>query len=134
MKAIETADLVDQFRETFFTPVTVDDIEAQMESEQRKLEQSREYKRLEFEVEGEAPKQQSPRSERSWSEAAQNFYGWLMERLGSGLPEVINGEWISTQDFDGRKLKPEHWLPLVKELVAEELVVWVEEGKSFRVV
>lgn len=123
MKSFEMADAIQRFTETFYKPVTVDDLEAQIESEQQKLQQTQNYKSLEFETQSQATK-------RKWSEPAQNFYSWLMSK--ENLPEVLNSDWIGKQSFDGEKLNKAQWLPLVKEIIAEGLADWVDEGKSFK--
>ena len=129
MKSYEMADIVDRFRETFRQDVTIDDIEAQLEADQQKLQQTQNYKSLEFDVQvGDAQKQEP--AGRKWSEAAQQFYAWLMSK--DELPEVINSDWLGKQSFEGKKLTKDKWVPLALELIAESLAEWVESGKSFR--
>ena len=129
MKSYEMADVVDRFRETFRQDITIDDIEAQLEIDQQKLQLSQNYKALEFDVQvGDAQKQEP--GGRKWSDAAQQFYAWLMSK--DELPEVINSDWLGKQSFDGKKLTKDKWVPLVLELIAESLAQWVEEGKSFK--
>lgn len=128
MKSYEMADIVDRFRETFRQDVTIDDIEAQLEAEQQKLQQTQNYKALEFDVD--AKKQVE--SGREWSETAQQLYAWLMSK--DDLPEIINSDWIGKQSFDGKKLTKDKWVPLVQELIAESRAEWVESGKSFKLV
>lgn len=130
MKSYEMADTVDRFRETFRQEINVDDIELQLQADQRKLEQSQNYKTLEFDVASRRP-QDRPK-QRKWSEQAQRFYEWLMGR--NDLPEVINSDWVGKQSFDGNKMTKDTWIPLVHELVAELLAEWVEQGKSFKLV
>ena len=129
MKSYEMADIVDRFRETFRQDVTIDDIEAQLEADQQKLQQTQNYKALEFDVQvGDAQKQEP--GGRKWSEAAQNLYAWLMSK--EDLPEIINSDWLGKQSFEGKKLTKDKWVPLAQELIAESLAEWVESGKSFR--
>ena len=132
MKSYEMADIVDRFRETFRQDVTIDDIEAQLEASQQKLQQTQNYKALEFDVKTDSDKdtlkQDTPG--RQWSETAQNLYAWLMSK--DDLPEIINSDWLGKQSFEGKKLTKDKWVPLVLELIAESLAEWVESGKSFR--
>lgn len=132
MKSYEMADIIDRFRETFRLDVTVDEIEAQLLADQQKLQQTQNYKALEFDVNkdlvNDTLKQDVPG--RQWSEAAQNLYAWLMSK--EDLPEVINSDWLGKQSFDGRKLTKDKWVPLAEELIAESLAEWVDERKSFR--
>lgn len=125
MKSFEMADAIQRFTETFYKPVTVDDIEAQIETESQRLQQSQNYKTLEFDT-----TTQNQTFGRNWSEQAQNFYAWLMNN--EKLPETINSDWIGKQSFDGSKLKKEQWLPLAREIIAEGLANWIEEDKSFK--
>ncbi len=154
MKAIENASLIDEFRETFFIPVTAEEIEAQIDAEQQALDAKRQqqlqqvqnqtqnlpsdYREMEFEVDAK-PVEQKKSNSSGWTEATQNFYGWIMEFFGNAddpLPEVIDQEWFENHRLDGRKLAPKHWLPCVEELVKREppLAEWVEHGKSFKIV
>ena len=132
MKSYEMADIVDRFRETFRQDVTIDDIEAQLEADQQKLQQTQNYKALEFDVKTDLDldtlKQDTPG--RQWSETAQNLYAWLMSK--DDLPEIINSDWLGKQSFEGKKLTKDKWVPLAQELIAESLAEWVESGKSFR--
>ncbi|MBD2773190.1 hypothetical protein [Iningainema tapete] len=122
MKSYELADAVDRFRETFRQEITVDDIEAQLEAEQQRLQQVQNYKALEFQVE---------KQQRQWSPEAQNFYAWLMSR--PELPDILNSDWLGKQSFDGKKLNKEQWIPLVEQIVAEGLAQWIDAQKSFRI-
>ncbi len=128
MKSYEMADTVDRFRETFRQEINIDEIELHLQTQQYKLEQSQNYKALEFDL---APHQpQDATKKREWSEQAQRMYEWLMGK--DDLPEVINSDWLGKQSFDGKKMTKDKWIPLVHELVAESLAEWVEQGKSFK--
>ncbi|MDF5725517.1 MAG: hypothetical protein PUP91_34730 [Rhizonema sp. PD37] len=76
--------------------------------------------------------QKQDTSGRKWSEAAQQFYAWLMSQ--DELPEVMNSDWLGKQSFEGKKLTKDKRVTLVHELVTESLAQLVEEDKSFKLI
>lgn len=115
MKAIEQADLITRFNNSFYTEVNIEDIEAQEQEEQKKLQQIQEYKQLEFaKKQEETPATPTPDElvvdqSKQISENAQAFLNYLVRNNYKSITvrDAVRNSKIVTKQEQMRELMQE---------------------------
>lgn len=106
MKSIEQADLIDRFNQSFYSEVTIEDIEAEEEAEQQKLKQIQEYKQLEFAQKSKdttvvETSNTDDKKQPQLSEQATAFFNYLIRTSHSSISvrdAVRNSKIVTKQD------------------------------------